>query len=62
MITDLKGKKIKVGVVFAKNQPDTIKYYEGILSNSSALAGETFIILEDSIIINSKYIITIEVL
>ena len=65
MIEELKGKKVKVGVaLYGSSMPRALftNTYEGVINNCSTLGGETFLILNDNIMINTKYVQIIELI
>lgn len=70
MIEDIKGKKVVVSVFHNNGKmqkmsarlPDASCFYEGIVKNCSSIGLDTFLILDNNIMINTKYIQTIEII
>ena len=65
MFNSLKKKKVRISVAFmsAKDMQDQmVKYFEGVLIRQAPIGGQFFLILDNGMMINVKYIQTIEII
>ena len=70
MIEDIKEKKVIVSVFHNNGKmqkmsarlPDASSTYEGTVKTCSSLGRDTFLILDNNIMINTNYIQTIEII
>ena len=61
---DIIDSKVKIGVIFNNysNSGAYTKYYEGVVVTIGAIGKESFVVLDNNILISLKHIQTIEII
>ena len=65
MSNKINNKRVKVGVALMPGENTgamSTKYFEGVVEGTTQIGAQYFLILENNVIINIKYVQTIEII